>query len=62
METIVVLIILSPMFSGFQQGTKVERADARANFRHTDTTRTRPYGVNVPFMQRERHGWDIHIV
>ena len=61
-ETIAVLIILSPMFGGFQKGTNVERADAKANFRHTGTARTRPYGVNVPFTQLERHGWDIHIV
>ncbi len=56
------LTILSLMFAGFQQGTKVERADARVNFRHTGTARTRPYGMNVPFMQLERHDWDIHIV
>ena len=24
--------------------------------------RTKTYGVNVPFMQLERHGWDIHAV
>ena len=24
--------------------------------------RTKTYDVNVPFMQLERHGWDIHAV
>jgi hypothetical protein len=40
-------------------------APARArerNFRHFSTTRTRSYDVDVPFMQLERHGWDIHAV
>src|SRR5690242_12056405 len=31
-------------------------------FRHSGTTRTRTYGMNVPFMQLERHGWNIHAV
>ena len=33
-----------------------------ANFRHSGTARTRSYGVNAPFMQLQRHGWDIHAV
>jgi hypothetical protein len=28
----------------------------------TDIISTAAYDVNVPFMQLEQHGWDIHIV
>jgi hypothetical protein len=28
----------------------------------TDIISTAAYDVNVPFMQLERHGWDIHAV
>jgi hypothetical protein len=37
-------------------------AAATTVFRHSGTARTRSYGVDVPFMQLQRHGWDIHIV
>src|SRR5690242_439075 len=39
-------------------GCEIERAD----FRHSGTTGTRSYDVDVPFMQLEQHGWDIHAV
>src|SRR6478672_7116408 len=39
-----------------------QHTDAGANFRHSGTVRTKSYGLNVPFMQLERHGWDIHAV
>ena len=39
-----------------------QHANARANFRHPGTARTRSYGVDVPATQLERHGWDIHAV
>jgi hypothetical protein len=35
-------------------------ANVRVNFRHSDTARTKTYGVDVPAMQLERRGWDIH--
>src|SRR5689334_15769562 len=28
----------------------------------SDTSRTKTFDVNVPFMQLEQHGWDIHAV
>jgi hypothetical protein len=34
----------------------------RADLRHSGIARTRSFDVNVPFMQLERHGWDIHAV
>jgi hypothetical protein len=37
-------------------------AAATTVFRHSGTARTSSYDVNVPFMQLQRHGWDIHIV
>ena len=37
-------------------------AAVRADLRHSGTVRIKTYGVDVPFMQLERHGWDIHIV
>jgi hypothetical protein len=37
-------------------------SDAKADFSYSDTPRTRSYDVDVPFMQLERHGWDIHAV
>ena len=42
-----------------QQG---RREDTGANSAHPGTTRTKTYDVDVPFMQLERHGWDIHAV
>jgi hypothetical protein len=33
-----------------------------ADISHAGTARTKTYDVNVPFMQLERHGWDIHAV
>jgi hypothetical protein len=36
--------------------------NARVNFGHSGTGRTKTYDVNVPFMQLERHGWGIHAV
>ena len=38
------------------------RGDLTYNDSHSDVARTKTYGVNVPFMQLERHGWDIHAV
>jgi hypothetical protein len=38
------------------------RAEVKTNFRHFDAIRTTSYGVNAPFMQLERHGWDIHAI
>jgi hypothetical protein len=35
---------------------------ARAGLRHSDTARIGSFDVNVPFMQLERHEWDIHAV
>ena len=32
----------------------------RINISHYGTVRTKTYDVDVPFMQLERHGWDIH--
>ena len=38
------------------------RAVASLGSRHFSIARTRSYGVDVPAMQLERHGWDIHAV
>ena len=37
-------------------------AGIETDLSHSGPARTRPYDVNVPFMQLERHGWDIHAV
>ena len=37
-------------------------AAGNADIRHSDTVRTNSYGVDAPFMQLQRHGWDIHAV
>ena len=37
-------------------------AGAEADSSHSGAARTKTYGVDVPFMQLERHGWDIHAV
>ena len=36
--------------------------DARVNFRHSGTARTRSYGVDATFTLFQRRGWDIHAV
>jgi hypothetical protein len=36
--------------------------DARADFCHSGTARTRSYGVDAPAMLLQQHGWDIHAV
>jgi len=40
----------------------VGAAGGQADFSHSGTVRTRSFDVDVPFMQLERHGWDIHAV
>jgi hypothetical protein len=37
-------------------------ARMESDFSHAGTARTRSFDVNVPFMQLEQHGWDIHAV
>src|SRR5690348_10323624 len=37
-------------------------AGIEADLSHSGSARTRSYDVNVPFMQLERRGWDIHAV
>src|SRR5690242_13596302 len=41
---------------------RIVRCCGRATTCPVGTVRTRAYDVNVPFMQLERHGWDIHAV
>jgi hypothetical protein len=45
---------------GLRTAGRLRHVGAKVNVRHSGTAHTRSYGVNVPFMQLERRGWDIH--
>ena len=43
-------------------GAVRQHANARTDFRHSGTARTRSYGMDAAFMLFQRHGWGIHVV
>ena len=52
----------SPARSGPCPGRGPPLHGTEVNSRHFGTVRTRLYDVDVPFMQLEQHGWDIHAI
>jgi hypothetical protein len=48
--------------SGQLAGCVGRGADAGQGFRHSGTTRTRPYDMAAAFMLFQVHGWGIHAV